>query len=216
MVQSPVWLLVEFATRPKAASCLFRPTENPHMCPINANHPLAQNRPKKPRKPTGFNAGKGKTSPVAPEPQVAAPSKSTSSKSTSSKPVPPARNPVFAAAPPALPVAPPVLSGYLATPDFLDQHVGEDPGCLPVTEVFDEADQAQWLNLRELAAVQSRARQMSLPETHPDFDGETCVVCGDDMPKERLVLRRIRCVECQSLLEKKTSPHLYARPGAGR
>lgn len=45
------------------------------------------------------------------------------------------------------------------------------------------------------------ARRANAPETHPDFDGETCVECGEDIPKERLALGKIRCIGCQSILE---------------
>lgn len=47
------------------------------------------------------------------------------------------------------------------------------------------------------------ARRASEVETHPDFDGETCIDCGDDIPEGRLALGKIRCVHCQELLEKR-------------
>ncbi len=50
------------------------------------------------------------------------------------------------------------------------------------------------------AVLQARAK--SKPETHPDFDGKTCVECGDDMPAERLTMQRVRCVACQTLKER--------------
>lgn len=35
-----------------------------------------------------------------------------------------------------------------------------------------------------------------------EFDGKTCVDCGDEIPAERLAMHRIRCVDCQEALEK--------------
>lgn len=72
---------------------------------------------------------------------------------------------------------------------------------MPTDEVMDETDQAQLLQLQEQAAISLRARELNRPETHPDFDGVHCVECDIDMPPERLALRRIRCVDCQTFLE---------------
>jgi RNA polymerase-binding transcription factor DksA len=78
-----------------------------------------------------------------------------------------------------------------------------DPGFLDSSEVFDEAEHAQHQQLREMASIQERARAMARPETHPDFDGEHCVDCDDDIPEFRLKIGRVRCVECQQVLENK-------------
>lgn len=48
-----------------------------------------------------------------------------------------------------------------------------------------------------------RAARRAAPETHPDFDGTHCVECGDAIPAGRLALLRVRCVACQSTLEKR-------------
>ena len=53
------------------------------------------------------------------------------------------------------------------------------------------------------ADSERHARGKSGPESHPDFDGETCVTCGDDIPVARLVLGKTRCVSCQTILESK-------------
>ena len=76
-----------------------------------------------------------------------------------------------------------------------------DPGFLDSSEVHDETDHAQHQQLREQAAIQERARQMARPETHPDFDGEHCVECDDVMPEYRLKIGRVRCVDCQQIIE---------------
>lgn len=51
----------------------------------------------------------------------------------------------------------------------------------------------------EKALAQQQAR--SGPESHPDFDGEHCIACDDEIPAARLALGKIRCVACQSRLE---------------
>ncbi len=51
------------------------------------------------------------------------------------------------------------------------------------------------------AAGLERVRQLLEPESHPDFDGKHCIDCGNPIPKERLQAGRIRCTDCQSLLE---------------
>ena len=47
-----------------------------------------------------------------------------------------------------------------------------------------------------------RATGKSGPESHPDFDGETCVGCGDEISPIRLRMGRVRCVDCQARLER--------------
>jgi RNA polymerase-binding transcription factor DksA len=47
-----------------------------------------------------------------------------------------------------------------------------------------------------------REIQAAMVESHPDFDGKHCLECGGDMPEQRLAWGRIRCVDCQSLLER--------------
>ena len=78
---------------------------------------------------------------------------------------------------------------------------GADPGHMPTDEVMDEGDQAQHLQLQELAAINRRARDLNKPEVHEDFDGEHCVECDTKIPQARLLLRKVRCVDCQTFLE---------------
>jgi len=61
------------------------------------------------------------------------------------------------------------------------------------------ADLQQKLNDAGLAEVQRRAQ----PETHPDFDGKHCISCGNEIPKLRLKLNKIRCVYCQEAKERR-------------
>ena len=69
--------------------------------------------------------------------------------------------------------------------------------------MLDLADNAQGA-IELLAAEDERqARGKSIPESHPDFDGSTCLECGDLIPKERIKLGKIRCVWCQGLLERR-------------
>ena len=80
---------------------------------------------------------------------------------------------------------------------------GEAPDFLRNDEVYDEGDHAQWVQLSEIASLRERARELNAPQTHQDFDGKNCVECGDEMPKERLAMQRVRCVHCQTAIEEK-------------
>lgn len=79
------------------------------------------------------------------------------------------------------------------------------------TDVLDDGDQASAYQMRENAIALQKAKAAMAPETHPDFDGETCVDCGEDIPKLRLTMGKVRCVHCQSSLERKSK--LYAPRG---
>jgi len=48
-----------------------------------------------------------------------------------------------------------------------------------------------------------KAKIFNKPQYHPDFDGVTCVECGDDIPHERLAMSKVRCTSCQELIEMK-------------
>lgn len=54
------------------------------------------------------------------------------------------------------------------------------------------------------AEAERRARGKSAPESHPDFDGQHCVEedCGVEIPAARLALGKVRCIDCQALLER--------------
>lgn len=54
-----------------------------------------------------------------------------------------------------------------------------------------------------LAEAERRARGKSAPERHPDFDGEHCVDCDEPVVAGRLALGKVRCLDCQLLLEKR-------------
>lgn len=66
----------------------------------------------------------------------------------------------------------------------------------------DETDMASDMEeaFREKAIEQV---QSHLRQHHPDFDGVTCLDCGEDMIELRLQMGRIRCVYCQNILERK-------------
>lgn len=70
------------------------------------------------------------------------------------------------------------------------------------TEVYDEVDLANLMERNFINAALQRNKEKLVPETHPDFDGESCILCGDEIPKERLSLGKIRCIYCQTKLEK--------------
>lgn len=52
------------------------------------------------------------------------------------------------------------------------------------------------------AAAQQRAQDAQRVETHPGFDGEHCVECEEAIPAQRLRMGKVRCVECQTILER--------------
>lgn len=70
-------------------------------------------------------------------------------------------------------------------------------------EVLDEADQASLIQMSETRQAIAKVTAKLAPETHPDFDGENCVKCGEEIPPARLALFKVRCVHCQSELELK-------------
>ena len=70
-------------------------------------------------------------------------------------------------------------------------------------EVYDEGDLASALELGFLAQTIARHQEKMKPETHPDFDGEHCIDCDIEIPEQRLAMHKIRCVDCQELLERK-------------
>ncbi len=71
------------------------------------------------------------------------------------------------------------------------------------TEVYDEGDIASAIEMGFLAKALEAHKAKVAPEKHPDFDGVTCLDCGDDIPQVRLSMGRMRCVYCQEILEKK-------------
>ena len=70
------------------------------------------------------------------------------------------------------------------------------------TEVFDEVDLAQIRAQNEIDALLAAHQEKMKPESHPDFDGKNCAECGVVMPKLRLKMGKVRCVDCQTNLER--------------
>lgn len=96
-----------------------------------------------------------------------------------------------------------IFSGDSA-PNLLDEDTS-DPGLWRGDEVYDETDQAQYLQLCEMAEITRRIREMNRPQTHPDFDGVHCIDCDIEIPPRRLAITGcIRCVDCQELVELKS------------
>lgn len=65
----------------------------------------------------------------------------------------------------------------------------------------DPIDEATALAASLTEGAIAAARRATEPESHPDFDGKTCIECGDDIPPDRLALGKIRCIRCQRDLE---------------
>lgn len=66
----------------------------------------------------------------------------------------------------------------------------------------DIADLANDRAEEHLADALRAAVGKSAPETHPDFNGSDCVACDEPIPPARILLGKVRCVECQSRLER--------------
>jgi len=85
----------------------------------------------------------------------------------------------------------------------------DDDVSLPSMEVFDEVDIANAIEMENIKQALLNHQKKLAPETHPDFDGESCLDCGAEIPPARLAMFKIRCVDCQSMIEKKSK--LYNR-----
>ena len=78
------------------------------------------------------------------------------------------------------------------------------------------------IEMAEKLVEQERESSLALvrsslePEYHPDFDGESCVACGNPVGSERLDMGRIRCVECQTVREQKRSRGIWVEPDPPR
>ena len=69
-------------------------------------------------------------------------------------------------------------------------------------DTADNLDKAAELQqLMNDAGIEDIRRKV-LPETHPDFDGLNCVECGNEIASGRLALLKVRCIQCQTLLER--------------
>lgn len=72
-----------------------------------------------------------------------------------------------------------------------------------LTDVYDEGEIASAYEMEFIQRAIERQQEQMKPETHPDFDGIHCIECDVEIPEGRLKMKKIRCVECQTLLEEK-------------
>lgn len=70
-------------------------------------------------------------------------------------------------------------------------------------DVYDEGDIASALERGFITQALNRHKLKVAAETHPDFDGESCLDCGAAIPLLRLQMGRMRCVDCQAELERR-------------
>ena len=70
-------------------------------------------------------------------------------------------------------------------------------------EVYDDGEMASAYEMGFIKDALKRHQEKLAPEKHPDFDGESCVNCGFEIPVLRLNMGKIRCVHCQEKLEKR-------------
>lgn len=91
---------------------------------------------------------------------------------------------------------------------FVEDSIQPDEDVYDNTEVYDEGDIASAYERDFILKALQRHKEKLAPETHPDFDGESCITCSNEIPVLRLQMGKIRCVECQEKLEKRKK--LYA------
>jgi len=74
-----------------------------------------------------------------------------------------------------------------------------------VSNQSDHLDHAQQITEQLRSAAEAAARLAAQPERDPRFDGSHCVEddCGKLLPQVRIDAGRIRCVDCQNLIEQK-------------
>ncbi len=82
----------------------------------------------------------------------------------------------------------------------------ERPGQEGLEHLAADEDRAARNELRGIESALSlhraRAAQALAPQSHPQFDGENCLDCGDPIPLQRLAMRRIRCTACETRNER--------------
>ena len=69
-------------------------------------------------------------------------------------------------------------------------------------ELTDEIDRASAIEAQFIEDALEVAIRRTAPETDPDFDGVHCIECAEGIPAARLKLGKIRCIECQTAIEK--------------
>ena len=81
----------------------------------------------------------------------------------------------------------------------------------------DIIDDAQKYNeLYDEVAFKNHALKVA-PEQHPDFDGTHCVDCEVEIQPQRLLLGRVRCIDCQEYLARVEKMRLInGRPSEDR
>lgn len=80
-----------------------------------------------------------------------------------------------------------------------EPHYGEEE--INYDDIMDEGDMASAIEMGFIAKALNDHKNKVKPETHPNFDGVHCVDCDAVIPKLRLDMGRVRCVDCQSELE---------------
>ena len=75
----------------------------------------------------------------------------------------------------------------------------------------DQLDNAAELEQLHTERSVAAARAKNRPEQVKNEDGSwphtECISCGEDIPEVRLNLGKVRCVTCQSLLERERSQY---------
>lgn len=70
-------------------------------------------------------------------------------------------------------------------------------------KTIEMAENLQAAELDEKMAIARRGLDQTKDLRFIGWDGETCFGCDKDIPAARLAMKRVRCVPCQTIAERK-------------
>jgi len=69
---------------------------------------------------------------------------------------------------------------------------------------LEQQERDRGIKAAQLAAMPEHSRKLANGKLmFPDFDHLHCYDCDEEIPHERLALGKVRCVTCQTLLERR-------------
>lgn len=68
-----------------------------------------------------------------------------------------------------------------------------------MSDWIDDANEV--IEVLQNAAIRTGLHEARKREEHPDFNGTNCVDCEEVIPPVRLAHGKVRCVDCQTVLE---------------
>jgi RNA polymerase-binding transcription factor DksA len=86
--------------------------------------------------------------------------------------------------------------------EFITPNIEEDVDLN--SDVFDEGDIASVIEMGFISNAIKNHQNKLKAEMNPDFDGIHCIDCDEEIPPKRLEIVGVqRCIECQTIYEKK-------------